>query len=937
MKGFQDLLSKVYDATRAGLDIITWLLPAVDDAVINQKKAFRLRTDERTPSAHLYPPKDGSDCWHVKDFGMGEGGGYFSPIDLYMWERGYTQDKFRMALEELAERYGVQEELRQGVNKPETETRTASPEEIGTLPSVSLSEGFDGVDLSCWGDGVKAEHLATYGWSAVREVRIPKGDKVYVRKPTPTYPIFAQKCDYTDQQGRQQVFYKVYEPKNYDKAHRFLIVGQKPRGRNYIYGLDALRKAFEERGEEKLPELLLVSGGSDAVSALVMGYPAVWLDSEVKGLTEADYWLLMKYCHRVVNIPDIDDTGVKAGRRLALSIPGIHTAWLTTSDMGGLHDNRGRLCKDLRDFRRLNPPKKAMDQLIGRAVSAQFWTEHTAKGGRKEYTLSLTSLNYFLELNGYFTLKDETRRDPVYIRIDGIVVRKVTAKAIVGFLKMWMEQLGLPKELQDRVLRSRDLPTANVSMLRERDDIDFRKGTATAQYFHFRNCWVEVTAEKILTHRYSDPADHFVWEENIVQHDYMQQPEMFKAGKDEEGRWVVNPTEQATPSKLMLFIVNSARLYWRKSDEFHEELTVEEKAEENQLLVSRIANMGYLLTSHKSESEAWASICLDSTMAESIDECNGRSGKSFYINAVAKLAKTFKIDAGTTSFKDPRFIFDGVTNDTSLVFIDECPLKFNYNFVYGLITGDFRVEEKNRHSYVIPFAESPKFALATNFTLSRHDPSTEGRIWPQPFSDYYHVKTPKNDYLETRSIYDDFGENLMGTEYSEQDWQQDLAFMTQCVRFYLSLEPGCRRIMPPMNRIERREQMAAVGKDFKQWADDYFAPDSGHLDCELKADYVLADFNQETKYGWPPKRMTQHLITYCQISDHIRCLNPAAVTHKKTDGERWVKRDENGMQKTYYYVQSVNVVASNDSAKVVQTNLPFYTSATDTEEEDEPF
>lgn len=77
-----DLLQRVYDATRAGLDIITDLLPAVDDGVINHKKAFRLRTDERTPSAHLYPPKDSSDCWHVKDYGMGEGGGYFSPIDL---------------------------------------------------------------------------------------------------------------------------------------------------------------------------------------------------------------------------------------------------------------------------------------------------------------------------------------------------------------------------------------------------------------------------------------------------------------------------------------------------------------------------------------------------------------------------------------------------------------------------------------------------------------------------------------------------------------------------------------------------------------------------------------------------------------------------------------------------------------------------------------
>ena len=236
-----DLLQRVYDATSAGLDIITDLLPAVDDAVINHKKAFRLRTDERTPSAHLYPPKDSGDCWHVKDFGMGEGGGYFSPIDLYMYLQP-GKSNFRMAVEELAERYGVQEELKQSVNKPDTEVRAAQPEEVGALPSVTLFEGFGGIDLCCWGEGVKPEHLTAYGWSAVSEVRIPKGDKVYVRRPTPTYPIFAERCDYTDEQGRQQVFHKVYEPKNFDKAHRFLVAGMKPRTRNYIYGMQALSK-----------------------------------------------------------------------------------------------------------------------------------------------------------------------------------------------------------------------------------------------------------------------------------------------------------------------------------------------------------------------------------------------------------------------------------------------------------------------------------------------------------------------------------------------------------------------------------------------------------------------------------------------------------------------------------------------------------------------
>jgi hypothetical protein len=128
-----------------------------------------------------------------------------------------------------------------------------------------------------------------------------------------------------------------------------------------------------------------------------------------------------------------------------------------------------------------------------------------------------------------------------------------------------------------------------------------------------------------------------------------------------------------------------------------------------------------------------------------------------------------------------------------------------------------------------------------------------------------------------------------------------------------------------------------VGKDFHQWADDYFAEDSGHLDSDLKADQVLADFNQETKFGWSLKKMTQHLNAYCQLAEHIHCFNPAAVTHREKDGERWVKRDENKQQKTYYYVMSAKGAAEASKKEPVQTDLTFDTTPTDTWVDGQPF
>ena len=141
-------------------------------------------------------------------------------------------------------------------------------------------------------------------------------------------------------------------------------------------------------------------------------------------------------------------------------------------------------------------------------------------------------------------------------------------------------------------------------------------------------------------------------------------------------------------------------------------------------------------------------------------------------------------------------------------------------------------------------------AIATNYVLRKHDPSTMGRLWTQIFSDYYHVATRQNDYRETRSIRDDFGCDLMGTEYPEQDWQADIAFMLQCLQLYLSLPRKERKVMPPMHSIERREQRAVIGRDFEQWANEYLSADSSNLDCEIKALDMLANFNLETKFGW---------------------------------------------------------------------------------------
>ena len=177
-----------------------------------------------------------------------------------MLNRGYNDDLFMMALHELAEQYGASYKLDPKVNVRHFTSRDALPEEMGMQP---LFEFFD--DLSAFNLGriftpdVKAEHLEAYGWRAVKKLTTitPKGKFVEITADPATYPVFAQECHYADDNGNEQLFYKIYEPFSFNKDYRFWTIGNVPH--DYMFGRDALMRYWRKGGEKTLPVVLVVS------------------------------------------------------------------------------------------------------------------------------------------------------------------------------------------------------------------------------------------------------------------------------------------------------------------------------------------------------------------------------------------------------------------------------------------------------------------------------------------------------------------------------------------------------------------------------------------------------------------------------------------------------------------------------------------------------
>lgn len=917
--------SQLYDRTRQGLDIILGRVPQAAEALENPKKKFKYRADERTASAQLLPPCATCDHWSIIDYGLSQKP--MSPIDIYMREKGMTSDQFTVALYELAAQYGVEDEKITQQNRPEWVEREKHPDEVEGQRVFETCDKFSKSSLTVWGKNVTEDVLREYGWKQAEYVGTVRDGRVKECHSTESYPIFVQECPYTDDEGRQHTFHKVYQPREFDKKYRFSTIGKEPR--NYVFGLEALKRAYRKNDEQKLEEVFLVSGGSDGANCKAMGGQAVWLNSETAELTQEQHDTLLKYAKRIIQIGDTDTTGKRVTQQRAKQYLDIYTVTLPEEMMNRFKDARGHRRKDLKDYVELYPDRKHFRQLVRQARRAQFWVETVEeKNGEPvvSYRLSATSLCYFLELHGFYTICDKHHERPRYIRVDGTTVEEVYVKDIRNFLLTWSSEQGLPEAIQNLIRRTKDMPNKESSNLRELM-LSFKDATKTSQIFYFRNAWVEITTEGIQKHKLDEPTTlrSHVWKHDIIQHDYVEMNPMFKVERREDGTYGAILTE-IPKSDFLIFLCNSSRLYWRETDEFGQELTTEQQHEEQQCLAAKLACIGYYLHNYRVGSQSWAAILQDAQLAEDERECNGRSGKSIFIKFLRALIHSFYIDARNPDIIKQQFLLDGITPATRLVAVDECARTLHYPFFFGKITGPLRVEEKGQHPFEIEFKDSPKWLFATNYVIKNIDSSTQARLWPQVFSTYYHEKSKSNDYKESVQVRDTFGYDLLDDDYPEQKWQADIAFAMQCLQFYLSLPESERKIMPPMATIERRTQRALMGKSFEDWASDYYQPGSPHLDTLEDKDAVFKAYcDDPDTENIKPRTFTQRLKEYCQFAEHIVCYNPAELTEDKKDGSRIRSgRDK----KELIYVRSRSAAQSpsdgSPSADATgQTKFPF--------------
>ena len=733
----------LYAKTNQGLDIILYFYPQARDVYQQNNVPFKIRESDDTPSAYikLITGKNGKTFWCVTDFGKSEQA--MSPVDICMEEMDM---KLNEAIHFLAAKFNVSgSTLSKDINRAKINKAPATEDESDGDFYFEENEKFSESELKILGPKVTQEHCDLLKYQSVKFYKSTKNRHTTTIASTEHYPIFIRECRHI-QNGKEERFYKIYQPLNPEKKYRFFYHGNKPH--KYINGLFELKAQYDKHNldeerrfraadpanaekeykMQKLPEAFITSGERDALCIKAFNYLPLWFNSESYNLSDEEYREICKYVERVYSIPDIDETGVRLGMKRALKFIETWTVWLPDY-LRNYYDNRGKRRKDFRDYCEIWPDKALFKKLLNVARPVRFWETIKEKGG-KRLDINSDYVTYFLRCNGFVSIEDKNSKSGrMFVRIIGNTVKVVNASDIKDFLLDFVTNRFEPVEVRNAVNNSARLSESNIKLAKV--DLNFEDYTPSSQYFFFENATWEVRGDKVIE-TLPGAINKHVWDEEVIKHNVKRLEPSFavkkitkdKGEESETELWDIKISENNN-SNFLKYLTNASRVFWRKEYEVEGESPEEQKAykdkykfaidgsrlseeeitEQKLHLINKIFCLGYLLHRYKAENRAWCVFAMDNKVADS-DDSNGGSGKSFCFKTPRLFMKTVTLSGKNPKLTENSHLYENVTEHTDYILLEDADIYLNFTFFFDAITGEITVNPKFTKSYCIIYLKS---------------------------------------------------------------------------------------------------------------------------------------------------------------------------------------------------------------------------------------
>lgn len=510
-------------------------------------------------------------------------------------------------------------------------------------------------------------------------------------------------------------------------------LGDAPR---VLYRLPQVRGAIAE-GET----VFLVEGEKDVHTLEEIGFVATtnpmgagkWRSVYTEQLSGAD----------VVIIPDRDEAGRAHAEEVAhriwetaeeiriLELPGLAegedvTDWLKT----------GRDSMDLmQEVHEAEPVERPDGQ-----VSRVFW-DRGDQGGLEIRRLELIR---FLEDRGFRKTYLPGQQESTLVRLADNILERTSVEKMKDEVMTCVRNLpdelpgGISRdELEEKLLcGARNYFATPLLTSLSSIELNLQEDGPETGYLYFRNCAVRIRPGEIETLEYEE-LEGRVWRDQIIDRDFRLDPSVIK-----------NPLE--TDFGAFLFHV---------------------AGDEKRRFKALVSALGYLIHGYKDRSLAKAICFMDETVS---DVPSGRSGKSLVGQTLSHVIPTERIGGRNFSFGS-RFAFQNVGLDTAVVEFNDVPEEFPFGRLFSMITDDMQVEAKNEDRRTLPFRESPKFLISTNYVIEGHGGSHEDRIHEIEFSDHYN---------SNHKPVDDFGHRFF-EEWDPAQWRAFDNLMIGAVRLFL--------------------------------------------------------------------------------------------------------------------------------------------------------
>ena len=940
------LTKDIYAATNGGLDVLRHFYNEIDPN--NPKKALKLRSDDKRPSAGCYVKKG---IWYIKDHGGSDNKSY-NAIEL-------VKEKLNLglapAINWIAQNFAPH--LLNSHSKNNTIAFKPGMKKVNASDEMRLirrkSGKFTASELECLGYKITPRACEEFSLIPLDGyITKAKEDYSWHIEANDQYPILFY--DYGD-------WGKIYQP--YGDL-RFMYYGEKPK--DFIFGTKKFMKIWATALEDKYPEkpvdrnksadddseaeckderfenLIICSGPSDALNVYSKGYEVCWLNSESEPLSDNYIKKLKRICKNLYILFDADETGIRNAQKIALQDLDIKIISLP-EDLGEYHTNKrdssgqAKPCKDIKDFMmfykrgQIDPQYEFENRLVKLAKPLKFWIENISEKGKINYDINPACLLQFLSATGFSKMsvaKDNTCY--VYVKdkiIDVIPEKEMESRVkrhLIGFIKE--NPKYYTQQLENMILNKKNNLDILQNLAEKKYDID--SFTKDEEYFYFRNAIIRVSADKIEK---VSPLEcpYYILKSKIIQHDISLEDSLYDVTLSDAylyansvlEQYVSSPDPSAiseirqeidkmptyeryklkirTDFDLVRFIYNTGNKYWKREKEaaaLGAELTPKERQIIDLSFINKCCALGYMMSRYKTPSNAKALYCIETSISEEDEgEHNGGSGKSLFTSFVKYLRNRVSISGQKAKDNDFSFLYQNVKFDTEVFHIDDLNSKFDLNLLLPDITGDLQVNPKHTSAFILPFEQSPKISLTSNHAINRFTGSLRRRIFFCEFSDYYHAANPDKNMKEM-SPKVEFGRDFF-TDYSDSDFNVFYNFMLQAVRTYLQYG----MVEPDMTNIEERQRFYAIGTDFKEWADVYFL-DKFNKNVDKEEAFVNFKNTLSTRGQSFLKKttFTKKVKLWCNINGYT--YNPKWVMDERSETER--ERNEirwtNEFQKQVY-------------------------------------